>query len=933
MRNRIRALLVFVLFVLLLAPLSSATTYYVDAVNGQDSYDGTSPVYTGGTTGPKKTIAAGLSLLDQGDDLQIRAGVYVENGLNLNPGVSGTPDNRIVISNYQNEKVYVVGGVIIPDSEWTLYEERGNVDVYKDDKYGTWYHSLYWAPRTGSDSDYGNVRHGYVRNDQSELDEEGEYSREYQPTGGYDHYFATKKGKTPSDYLLIGIHCVDKTNRRFLPIFDFEDEHDYVTIEGLNFVTGSAIIRTTYESDYITLKNITGKPILGRCSREDDPDAGIALKGTHNVVDSSRFSEIAGYFIRMGRYGTIKNSYFDHMVGAAILIGQDMLIDRCEFTKWARKPLYSDLVSGDQNAVGATPNFRWRNVTIQYSYFHDTDDTAETPEWDAEVNGDDLGYAIEIAGKYSDQGDGLVIRYNVFEDVLGAAVSLYGDGGTPTYKNIEIYGNIFSQPEHNGIAETSYSQRAITFNHNHIAPAVFENVKVNNNLFYHYLTYGIGIKDNVELRGNWEIKNNIFLDNGVAMYIQGRRNVSYIDTSNNIFYETGDDNVLSYGNTVYRNLSEWQSEFPGSEANSMQADPMIADPQNSDYTLLPGSPAIDAGTDVGLSLDIEGNAIPLDGDSDGTAVPDIGPIEYTVAPATQCSDGTDNDGDSLIDYPQDPGCSSAQDDSEDTAACGDSVCSSGETCSSCESDCGKCMERIVPYSDNGPVLDGYINETAWQDALAVNFSLPDSDNYVNAFLFYNRNAIYVAFDVEDSETISVRRERDGSTWTDDSVEVFIDAGNDGGASMKSGDYHFIVNANGSFWDAMGNGNTNNYGDSAWNSTGFKTAVQNSPGSYSVEMEIPLKDIGMEHVQGNRAGMLLANNDKDTGSFVYSAHRNVSAWNIPDEWEVFLFAHKADSDRDGCVDSGELTSFIDLWLSGGKVSLKELVGAVKIWMGC
>lgn len=36
----------------------------------------------------------------------------------------------------------------------------------------------------------------------------------------------------------------------------------------------------------------------------------------------------------------------------------------------------------------------------------------------------------------------------------------------------------------------------------------------------------------------------------------------------------------------------------------------------------------------------------------------------TVPPTTQCSDGIDNDGDNLIDYPADPGCSSRADDSE-----------------------------------------------------------------------------------------------------------------------------------------------------------------------------------------------------------------------------------------------------------------------------
>jgi hypothetical protein len=88
----------------------------------------------------------------------------------------------------------------------------------------------------------------------------------------------------------------------------------------------------------------------------------------------------------------------------------------------------------------------------------------------------------------------------------------------------------------------------------------------------------------------------------------------------------------------------------------------------------------------------------------------------------QCSDLIDNDGDSYTDYPSDPGCTSKRDTSElnaniecddgkdndldgaidmrdggcsgptdnDETNCGDGKCEGGETCSSCQSDCGMC---------------------------------------------------------------------------------------------------------------------------------------------------------------------------------------------------------------------------------------------------
>jgi len=60
--------------------LVSGTEYFVDGVNGNDSWDGTAEVYGGGTTGPKKTIQAGVNLLTvAGDGLQIAEGEYDEN--------------------------------------------------------------------------------------------------------------------------------------------------------------------------------------------------------------------------------------------------------------------------------------------------------------------------------------------------------------------------------------------------------------------------------------------------------------------------------------------------------------------------------------------------------------------------------------------------------------------------------------------------------------------------------------------------------------------------------------------------------------------------------------------------------------------------------------------------------------------------------------
>ncbi|MCK5085850.1 hypothetical protein KAK05_04025, partial [Candidatus Parcubacteria bacterium] len=61
-----------------------------------------------------------------------------------------------------------------------------------------------------------------------------------------------------------------------------------------------------------------------------------------------------------------------------------------------------------------------------------------------------------------------------------------------------------------------------------------------------------------------------------------------------------------------------------------------------------------------------------------------------LAPIYQCSDNLDNDGDGYIDYPNDPGCDSSEDDDEYNTYCGDGICNGNENCSNCSQDCGSC---------------------------------------------------------------------------------------------------------------------------------------------------------------------------------------------------------------------------------------------------
>lgn len=93
-------------------------------------------------------------------------------------------------------------------------------------------------------------------------------------------------------------------------------------------------------------------------------------------------------------------------------------------------------------------------------------------------------------------------------------------------------------------------------------------------------------------------------------------------------------NSILWGNTPDQitgdakvSFSDIQDGYQG-EGN-IDIDPIFLDPAREDYHLSFDSPAIDAGTDVDLSTDFEGDSRPFDGDGDNQARNDMGADEWT----------------------------------------------------------------------------------------------------------------------------------------------------------------------------------------------------------------------------------------------------------------------------------------------------------------
>lgn len=107
-----------------------AVTYYVDGDFGDDAWNGRFDAYSSGSNGPKKTIAAALSIASDLDVIQITGGVYNECltiNKTLNFAIAGNISVRCLVMNGVNKRLILGGSELIVTD--TLRLTRGTIDA------------------------------------------------------------------------------------------------------------------------------------------------------------------------------------------------------------------------------------------------------------------------------------------------------------------------------------------------------------------------------------------------------------------------------------------------------------------------------------------------------------------------------------------------------------------------------------------------------------------------------------------------------------------------------------------------------------------------------------------------------------------------------------------------------------------------------------
>ena len=191
-------------------------------------------------------------------------------------------------------------------------------------------------------------------------------------------------------------------------------------------------------------------------------------------------------------------------------------------------------------------------------------------------------------------------QYNYGHDTDSYCLSVFGTGELPSV-NTTIRYNVCA---YNGLDQSQASSAGAVFFWTGNG-GVLDGVQVyNNTIYWDPATTASALYNQSNLAGDRPnfFKNNILFSTSPWMIFTNSR----LELNYNIYWYPGDkETIWSYGGETYKSFSEYQSGS-GQDAHSLFADPLFREPgyhaagrPETAYTVLNGSPVIDAGTDVG----------------------------------------------------------------------------------------------------------------------------------------------------------------------------------------------------------------------------------------------------------------------------------------------------------------------------------------------
>jgi len=253
-------------------------------------------------------------------------------------------------------------------------------------------------------------------------------------------------------------------------------------------------------------------------------------------------------------------------------------------------------------------------------------------------------------------GDNQLYEYNYIHDWVGDGINIYMGSGCTAHNVTMRYNRIINLNDVNN----QYYHRALQYSCTNTVNTADRTTdwKIHNNIVWNcggtlvpgdgFNTNGLAVRiktgvpanpqDKIKIFNNvfgdcniglawipdvqqdeigFELKNNIFYQpktGGWHVYIHNNGDVtdySNIDMDYNLYYPDAKFSWINSGDTQFTGfVSDAANDGVFIESNAVTQNPLFVNPGNENFHLQPNSPAIDNGTDVGLTIDFEGNPIP-----------------------------------------------------------------------------------------------------------------------------------------------------------------------------------------------------------------------------------------------------------------------------------------------------------------------------------
>ncbi len=173
-----------------------------------------------------------------------------------------------------------------------------------------------------------------------------------------------------------------------------------------------------------------------------------------------------------------------------------------------------------------------------------------------------------------------------------------------------------------------------------------------------------------------------------------------------------------------------------------------------------------------------------------------------------------------------------------------------------------------------PILDGQIDE--YGRANEIRLTQTETGSNGSYWLLWDNGALYVGVDVND-QNLNAIADNGGRLWEDDSLELMLDVGEQGGTTRDNNDFKFLVNVLNKQRTEQGTSLSNIAFESAVVVKGTVNDNSDVDEGYEMEMRIPWAEMGISAPQaGDNWGLEIVLDDRDGAGVRYTA-----AWSNSD----------------------------------------------------